>query len=141
LNLRQSAAASLLLLLAASACREADPLAARLAQRSHYQVDVVGFSPREDGRLLVELEARAGMGEHLSRLTATIRQHGTDKEILALNRVTLDLSGMDATGVVRVFTEVAAYQGEIQGVSALVEHAPPADEYDQFPEILEVSGS
>jgi hypothetical protein len=140
MNVRRAAGACLLILLAAAGCREADPLATRLAQRSHYQVDVVGFSPRDDGRLLVELEARAGMGEHLNRLTATIRQHGTGEEILASNRITLDLAGMDATGVVRVYAEVVAYQGEIQGVSALVERTPPASEYDQFPEILEVAG-
>ena len=102
---------------------------------------MVGFSPRDDGRLLVELEARAGMGEHLSRITTTIRQHGTGEEILASDRVTLDLAGMDATGVVRVYAEVVAHQGEIQGVSALVEREPPVSEYDQFPEINEVAGS
>jgi hypothetical protein len=102
---------------------------------------VVAFSPREDGRLLVELEARAGRAEHLQRLTATIRQHGTDQEILASERITLDLTGMDATGVVRVNAKVAAWRGDIQSVSAVVERNPPASEYAQFPEILEVAGS
>ena len=139
MTLRQAVPACLLLVLAFTACKEADPLAERLAQRTHYQVDVVGFSPREGGRLLVELEARAGMGEHLRQLTATIRQHGEGEEILASDRVTLDLAEMDATGVVRVYTDVDAFEGVIQGVSALVEHAPTPAEYDQFPEILEVT--
>lgn len=131
----------ILLALTLLACGEADPLARRLSQRSHYQVDVLSFSPRDDGRLLVELEARANMGEHLPRITATVRQHAPGGEIVASDRVTLDLSGMDATGIVRVFSEVPAYAGEIEAVSSLVEREPPAAEYREFPEILEVAGS
>lgn len=141
MNFRLVAAACLLLLLGNAGCREVDPLAVRLAQRSHYQIDVVGFSPRDDGYLLVELDARAGMGDHLPLLTVTIRQHGADQKILTSDRVTLDLANMDATGVLRVNAKVATYQGDLQSVSAVVEVTPPVSEYEQFPEILEVAGS
>jgi hypothetical protein len=130
----------LLLLAPLLRCAEVDPLAARLAQRTYYTVDVITFSPRDDGRLLVEVEVRANMGRGLKTLTATIRQHGPDQSVVREDRVPLDLSGMDATGVLRLYTQVPAHNGTVDGLSALVETAPPASEYDQFPEIVEASG-
>jgi hypothetical protein len=130
----------LLLLAPLLRCAEDDPLAARLAQRTHYTVDVITFSPRDDGRLLVEVEVRAGMGRGLKALTATIRQHGPDQSVVREDRVPLDLSDMDATGVIRLYTEVPAHDGTVDGISALVEHDPPPSEYVQFPEIVEVTG-
>jgi len=130
----------LALLVSLAGCGEDDPLALRLAQRTHYSVDVISFSPRDDGRLLVEVEVRAGMGRSLKTLTATLRQHGPDQSVVRVDRVPLDLSGMDATGVIRLYAQVPSHHGTVDGLSALVETAPPASEYDQFPEIAEASG-
>lgn len=141
MSLAKASAILLLILAACAACSEADPLMVRLAHRSHYQVDVVSFSPRDNGRLLVELEVRAGMGEHLKRITATIHQHSPAQDILVSDRVTLDLSQMDATGVIRVYADINAAPGELGGLSSTIERTPDAADYDQFPEIMEVMDS
>ncbi len=127
-------------LLLAGGCREEDPLARLLARRSHYTVEVVSFSARGEDRILAELEVRANMGSGLDRLTATVRQHDAEGAVLRQDQITLDLSAMDATGVLRLYSEVPAAPGEVAGLSALVEREPPASEYGQFPEIQAAAG-
>jgi hypothetical protein len=121
-------------------CGEADPIVARLAERTHYAVDVLAFRSRDDGRILVELEVRAALGPGLETLTVTIRQHGANQDTLRRDRVPLDLSDMDATGVLRLYTEIPAHPGAVEALSAMVEREPPRSEYHAFPEIEEVAG-
>jgi hypothetical protein len=138
----QRGALALLLALALPAglaCRQEDPLAARLAQRTHYTVELSTFSARDDGTLLVEMAVRAGLGPRLDRLTVTVRQHAADESELRRDRVTLDLSEMDATGVQRLYTRVPADEAT-QALSVLVERDPPPSEYGDFPEIQAVAG-
>jgi len=138
------AAATLLAILVpllAASCAEKDPLVTRLAQRTHYQVGIVSFIPRDNGTLLVEMEVSTIMPTRLPVLTVTVRQHGPDETVLRQDRVPLDLHEMDATGVLRVFQKVAAAGSEVASLSVTVETDPPAEEYGEFPELAEVAGT
>ena len=122
--------------LLASACAAEDPLARRLAQRTHFQVSVLSFIPREDGTLLVELQVGTVMSTRLETLTVTVRQHGEDEQVLRQDRLPLDLREMDATGVVRLFRKIPAYpDSEVLSLTVTLEVDPPASEYGDFPEI------
>jgi len=132
-------AAALALLV--SGCAEEDPLGRRLAQRTHFQVSIVSFIPRDDGTLLVELEVSTLLSARLDTLTVTVRQHGEADRVLKQDRIPLDLSEMDATGVVRLFRKIPAYaEGDILSLTVTLEVDPPASEYGDFPEIEELAG-
>ncbi|MFQ5718266.1 MAG: hypothetical protein ACE5IK_01845, partial [Acidobacteriota bacterium] len=101
-------------------CGPEDPLAARLAQRLAHQVEVQSFNERDDGTLLVEVRVTSSVGPVLEALTVTLRQHDAGQEVLRQDRVTLDLSGMDRTGVVHLFATVPSAGAATESLSAVV---------------------
>ena len=127
-----------LLVLSASACGDDDPLAARLQARAAHEVTVESFQSRDDDTILVELAVRSPIGPLLDVLTVTIRQHDAEQEVMHVERVPLDLSAMDATGVLRLFTRVTSAAAGVEALSAIVEPRPPEADYPDFPEIQEV---
>lgn len=129
---------TVVLLTFCTSCGDDDPLAARLQVRASHEVNVESFNSRDDDTILVELAVRSPRGPVLDTLTVTIRQHDLDQEVLQEDRVPLDLSAMDATGVLRVFTSVQSAGGAVEAISVVVEMAPAEADYKQFPEIQTV---
>ena len=132
------AVAVVVLAFSSASCGERDPVASRLQERGAHVVEVQSFTVRDDGTILVEVEVRSSIGPVVETLTVTVRQHDAERQILRQDRVPFDLSGMDATGVVRLYATVASAGEMVETLSAVFEYAPPEADYDQFPEIQEV---
>ncbi|MFQ5767594.1 MAG: hypothetical protein ACE5ID_06375 [Acidobacteriota bacterium] len=117
------------------ACRQADPLAQRLAERASYTVQVAGFRPDDEGTYLVELVVRATLSQSLKTLTVTVRQHDAGGETLQEDLVPVDLGGMDATGVLRTYVHVKKSARDVETLSAIVETNPVPEDFDRIPEL------
>ena len=135
LNAGTVALLTLWLAVSCISCAEDDPLTGRLRARAVHQVEVQSFNSRDDGKILVELAVRSSVGPVLDVLTVTLLQYGADEEILPRDRVPLDLSGMDATGVIHLFTTLTSAGTGVEALSALVEYEPAEADYQDFPEL------
>jgi len=135
--------AFLLLALAAPACSppSADDLVAEvIATRNRYEVALSSWIDRDAGTpnasLYLDVDVVKNTEDNLTSLTVLVEQLDADNNVLDSQRVAIDVSDMDTRGLSRSYgLEVRPMAPGVEGIRLLVEPNPPADTWDEFPEL------
>jgi hypothetical protein len=134
---------TLLLIAATAACAapSADDLVAQvIATRNEYEVALSSWIDRDAGTpqasLYLDVNVVKNTEENLTRLTVLVEQLDADNEVLASQRVPIDVSDMDTRGLSRSYgIEVRPMAAGVEGVRLVVEPNPPREVWDEFPEL------
>jgi hypothetical protein len=134
---------ALLLTATAAACAapSAEDLVAQvIATRNDYQVALKSWIDRDAGTpnasLYLDVDVVKNTEENLTRLTVLVQQLDADGNVLDSQRVPIDVSDLDTRGLSKSYgIEVRPMAPGVEGVTLQVEPNPPADTWDQFPEL------
>jgi hypothetical protein len=137
---------ALLIAAAAVACSapSAEDLVAEvLATRNEYDVALSSWIDRNAGTpqasLYLDVNVVKNTEENLTHLTVLVEQLDADNNVLDSQRVAIDVSDLDTRGLSRSYgLEVSPLAAGVEGVRLIVEPNPPADVWDEFPELERV---
>lgn len=118
----------------------ADDLVAEvIATRNRYEVTLSSWIDRDAGTpqasLYLDVNVINNGQESLQELTVLVEQLDADNEVLDTQRVAIDVSGMTAGLSKATGVEVTPMAPGVEGVRLRIEADPPAEVWDQFPEL------
>lgn len=119
-----------------------DLVAEVIATRNQYEVALSSWIDRNVGtpqaHLYLDVNViNDGQGS-LQTLTVLVNQLDANNEVLASQRVPIDVSGMTGGLSKSTGIEVSPLAPGVEGVSLAIEPNPPADAWDEFPELERV---
>jgi len=134
---------ALLLAATAAACGapSAEDLVAQvIATRNDYQVALSSWIDRDAGTpnasLYLDVNVVKNTEENLTHLTVLVQQLDADGNVLDSQRVPIDVSDLDTRGLSKSYgIDVRPMAPGVEGVTLQVEPNPPADVWNQFPEL------
>jgi hypothetical protein len=111
-----------------------------LATRNEYEVQLSSWIERDAGMpnasLYLDVNVVKNTEESLTRLTVLVEQLDANDNVLASQRVPIDVSDMDTRGLSRTYgVEVRPAAPGVEGVRLVVEPSPPAETWADFPEL------
>lgn len=111
-----------------------------LATRNQFEVSLSSWIDRDADTaqpwLYLDVAVVKDTEESLTRLTVLVEQLDADNKVLSSQRVPIDVSDMDMRGLSKTYgVEVRPMAAGVEGVRITVEPNPPADVWDQFPEL------
>ncbi len=133
------------LLLAATAIACSPPTAEDLvaeviAVRNNFEVSLASWIDRDTDTPAPYLYLSVGVVKNtedsLTRLTVLVEQLDADGNVLDTQRVPINVSDMDMRGLSKTYAvEVRPLAPGVEGVRLIVEPAPAADTWGEFPEL------
>jgi len=134
---------ALLLAATAAACGapSAEDLVAQvIATRNDYQVALSSWIDRDAGTpnasLYLDVNVVKNTEENLTHLTVLVQQLDADGNVLDSQRVPIDVSDLDTRGLSKSYgIDVRPMAPGVEGVTLQIEPNPPADAWNEFPEL------
>jgi len=133
---------TLLLAVVAVGCAapSADDLVADvIATRNQYEVALSSWIDRNAGTpqatLYLDVNVINNGQDSLQDLTVLVEQLDADNEVLDTQRVAIDVSGMTGGLSKSTGVEVSPVAPGVEGVRVTIEPNPPADFWNEFPEL------
>ena len=117
-----------------------DLVAEIIAARNEFEAEATSWIDRDvdtpDPSLYIEVIVVKNTEERLTRLTVLVEQLDAASAVVASLRVPIDVSDMDVRGLSKTYgVEVRPRHPGVEAIRLIIEPDPPADVWDQFPEL------
>jgi hypothetical protein len=122
-------------LLAAFGCGDGPSPADRvLLERQKFSVELLSWAPvGEEGQLALDLQVHVAGKSDLETLTVEVRQVGPAEDVVRVDRVPLEVAGMEFDDQRTVTTSVPLGEG-VAAVAVVLENVPAEDSRSAYPE-------
>jgi hypothetical protein len=121
-------------LLVAMGCGDGPSPAERiLLERQKFSVELLSWAPVGEGRLALDLQVHVMGRSDLGTLTVEVHQVGPAEEVVRIDRVPLDVAGMEFDDQRTVTTSVDAGEG-VAAVAVVLVNVPAEEDRSAYPE-------
>ena len=111
-----------------------------VAVRNQFEVNLSSWIDRDADTsqpwLYLDVAVVKNTEEQLTALTVLVEQLDPDLQVLAAQRVPIDVSDMDVRGLSKTYgLEVRPMAPGVDGIRLIIERDPPMDAWSEFPEL------
>jgi len=111
-----------------------------IGTRNRFEVSLSSWIDRDADTaqpwLYLDVSVLKNTEDSLTRLTVLVQQLDADNQVLASQRVPIDVSDMDTRGLSKTYgLEVRPMAAGVEGVTVVIEPNPPSDVWSEFPEL------
>ena len=120
-----------------------DLVAGIIATRNEFEAEATSWIDHDvdtpNPSLYVEVIVVKNTEEQLTRLTVLVEQLDADSAVLTAQRIPIDVSDMGMRGLSKTYgIDVRPRQPGVEAIRLIIEPDPPAEVWDQFPELNSV---